>query len=287
MQFEGQEESKNVEDRRGMAPTAAVAGGGGILVLILALVFGINPQQLAGIIGDKKGGAAPQQKGEFKETPEEREQFRLTSQVLASTEKVWAKIFREEFRKDYPMPKLVIFAGAVQSGCGAADSGVGPFYCPDDQKVYIDLSFYKTMERKLKIPGEFSRAYVVAHEVGHHVQRHLPFSSNRDVERSRGTPRENEMSVRLELQADFLAGVWAHHAVRDNLRLSQSDLESALTAAHAIGDDTLQKQAQGYVVPENFTHGSADQRKRWFAKGFKTGNVQDAKTIFEMRYSEL
>lgn len=286
MQFEGQEESKNVEDRRGMGPKAAMVGGGSIIILILAMVFGINPNQLAQVIpgagGPGAGGA--QQKGEFKETAEERERYKMTGQVLASTEKVWEKLFREQ-GEVYQKPKLVVFRGRVDTACGAADSGVGPFYCPGDSNVYIDLSFYRDMESKLKAPGDFPQAYVVAHEVGHHVQRLLGYSKK--VDQARGTRLENQMSVRLELQADYLAGVWAHHASKDNLRLNRDDLAKALNAAKQIGDDTLQRNAGRQVTPESFSHGSSEQRQKWFGRGFESGSLPKAKALFDLEYNDL
>jgi predicted metalloprotease len=191
--------------------------------------------------------------------------------------------------KTYKQPKLRIFTGQVDSACGFASGATGPFYCPGDSHVYIDLSFYRDMQRKLKAPGEFARAYVIAHEVGHHVQRLLGYSQRvDDARRSGDKVQANHMSVRLELQADYFAGVWAYHADKKFKHfLDPGDLESALNAANQIGDDRLQKQARGYVVPDAFTHGTSDQRKRWFKKGFDTGDVNGARRLFDLNYKEL
>jgi predicted metalloprotease len=190
--------------------------------------------------------------------------------------------------KQYTKPVLVIYTDRVESACGLADAAVGPFYCPGDSRVYIDLGFYRDMQRKLNAPGEFARAYVIAHEVGHHVQRLLGYSRRVDDSRARGNKAEiNHMSVRLELQADFLAGVWAYHAQKKFNFLESGDIESALHAAFEIGDDRLQKNARGYVVPDSFTHGTSKQRSYWFLEGFKTGDVDEARALFERRYEGL
>jgi len=200
---------------------------------------------------------------------------------------VWEDQFRR-MGKQYPHPTLVLFRGQTDTGCGAADSGIGPFYCPADSKVYIDLSFYELMEEKLGAPGEFARAYVIAHEVGHHVQRLLGYSKRVDQARQSGSKTEaNRMSVRLELQADFLAGVWAHHGQQRFNFLEKGDIESAMNAANAIGDDRLQQKGRGYVVPDSFTHGTSRQRMRWFMDGLKTGDVDRARLLFEVPYDEL
>jgi predicted metalloprotease len=219
--------------------------------------------------------------------PQEERMARFTKVILHDTEVVWDDLFRK-MGKRYEKPVLVLFSGQVDSACGMADSAVGPFYCPGDSRVYIDLSFYKDMERKLQAPGEFARAYVIAHEVGHHVQRLLGYSQRVDEARRRSSKAEyNKMSVRLELQADFLAGAWAHHAQRRFAFLEKGDIESALNAAFEIGDDRLQKKAQGRVVPDSFTHGTSKQRMRWFLDGFETGDVHRARALFDSRYEEL
>src|SRR5262245_41202094 len=271
MEWEGREESTNVEDERGQTGKAlAIGGGGTLLVLLLGLLFGfIKPEQ----IPQQPPPDNPGPPGQARQTdeqrpldPEEERMARFTKVILHDTEVVWEDLFRQ-MGKRYTKPTLKLFTGSTRSGCGAASAQIGPFYCPADSKVYIDLGFYKEMERNLKAPGEFARAYVIAHEVGHHVQRLLGYSEAVDQARQRYGPNSEEalqMSVRLELQADFLAGVWAHEGQRQWRFLEKGDIESALNAAFRIGDDYLQKEAQGYVVPEKFTHGSSKERQRWF-----------------------
>jgi predicted metalloprotease len=289
MKWEGRKESENVEDRRGMAmKTGMAVGGGGILVMILALLFGVDPQKIGQLIGQNPGGgqAVPADDQRPKD-PEEERQASFTKVVFRDTEDIWDDLFRR-LGKPYQKPVLVLFSGQVASACGMADAAVGPFYCPGDSKVYIDLDFYKDMQRKLNAPGDFARAYVVAHEVGHHVQRLLGYSARVDEVRRTGPEVEaNRMSVRLELQADFLAGVWAHHGQKKFNFLEEGDIGSALNAAFEIGDDRLQKKARGRVVPDSFTHGTSKQRQRWFAEGFKTGDVNRARLLFELPYEEL
>ncbi|HKB00683.1 MAG TPA: neutral zinc metallopeptidase, partial [Gemmataceae bacterium] len=242
MQWEGREESKNVEDRRGLSTGAVVGGGGGLILVILALILGVDPRQFLGNRGG--GGGNPQQVGQT--DPAEDRTARFAKVIFHDTEVVWNDQFRK-MGKRYAEPGLVLYSGQTQTGgCGEADSGVGPFYCPADSKVYIDLSFYRLMEEKLGSPGEFARAYVIAHEVGHHVQRLLGYSARvDDARRTMSKTDYNKMSVRLELQADFLAGVWAHHAQEKFKFLDKGDIESATNAAYHIGDDYLQKQARG------------------------------------------
>jgi predicted metalloprotease len=290
MKWEGREESRNVEDRRRMTKRAGIAVGGigGVVVIVLALMFGIDPSLLLGPGGDPNvnpGGEENKQPLD----PEEEKMASFTKVVFRDTEEVWEEQFRK-MGKEYDKPTLVLYTGYVQSACGSADSAVGPFYCPADAKVYIDLSFYKDMEskRKLDAPGEFARAYVIAHEVGHHVQRLLGYSQRVDEARRKMSKVEyNKMSVRLELQADYLAGVWAHYGQQKYKFLEEGDIESALGAANAVGDDRLQKKAQGYVVPDSFNHGTSKQRMKWFSKGFKTGNVKEARELFELDYEDL
>jgi uncharacterized protein len=284
MQWEGREESSNVEDRRRFGGKAVALGGGGvILALVLALVFGVDPRQFLG-----GGGGVPQPNGQERPLDPAEEKLASFSKVIfRDTEVVWEDLFRR-MNKTYQKPTLVLFSGMVQSACGTADSAVGPFYCPGDSKVYIDLSFYKDMEKKLNSPGEFARAYVIAHEVGHHVQRLLGYSQRVDEARQRMSKTEfNKMSVRLELQADFLAGVWAHHGHARFKFLEQGDIESAMKAAFEIGDDRLQKKGRGYVVPDSFTHGTSEQRQRWFLEGLKTGDVGKARVLFDRDYDDL
>jgi predicted metalloprotease len=279
--------SENVEDQRRLTPaTAAVGGGlGTLLIIVVALLFGADPRQLLQQVAQNQqaaggrpgapggpGAAAPLDPAE-----EERKEF--VQAVLGSTEDVWNDLFRQAGRS-YQEPKLDLFSRQVRSACGFASSAVGPFYCPGDDKVYLDLAFFNDLQKKFKAPGEFAQAYVVAHEVGHHVQNLLGISRQIDAQRRRLSEAEaNALSVRMELQADFLAGVWAHHAHKMKNILEQGDVESALRAATAIGDDRLQKQAQGYVVPDAFTHGTSEQRVRWFRKGLETGDMNQGDTF--------
>lgn len=279
MQWEGREESSNVEDRRGLSTGAVVGGGGGIIVLLLALFLGVDPAQFFG----KGGGRANRQPD-----PDEERMAKFAKTIFHDTEVVWDEQF-QKMGKTYRKPTLVLFTDQVNSACGQADAAVGPFYCPGDSKVYIDLSFYKILEEKLGSPGEFARAYVLAHEVGHHVQRLLGYSARVDeARRTRSQTEANRMSVRLELQADYLAGVWAHHARRKFPEmLEKGDLESATNAAFHIGDDVLQKQAGRRVTPDSFTHGTARQRQRWFMEGFNSGSIDRARLLFDLPYNEL
>jgi predicted metalloprotease len=302
MKWDDQPESENVEDRRRIGKTGLAVGGGGLVVLIIALLLGIDPQKLAGLLGQGQGpGAVVQPDGrpgqradpaqgagqaKFAD-PEEERLAHFAKVIFGDTEKVWDKLF-QKMGKEYTKPTLVLFTGEVQTACGGAEAAVGPFYCPGDSRVYIDLSFYKDMQRKLNAPGEFARAYVIAHEVGHHVQRLLGYSKAVDRARQTMSKRDyNKMSVRLELQADYLAGVWAHHGQEEFKFLEKGDIESALNAAFQIGDDRLQKQARGYVVPDSFTHGTSKQRQRWFEQGFQTGDVGQAQQLFDLDYDSL
>lgn len=292
MKWEGRQESGNVEDRRGMRG-AAVAGGGGVLVLVvylLAQFMGLDPQQAKQLANVANQVAPQQRQGDGKpvdESPQEKRNAQFTKVVLGDTEVVWTDLFRK-LGKNYQKPTLVLYRDRVSSGCGSADSSVGPFYCPADSRVYIDLEFYDDMQKKLNSPGEFARAYVIAHEVGHHVQRLLGYSAYVDEVRRRGNPIEtNQASVRLELQADYLAGVWAHHAQKRFNFLEKGDIDSALNAAFEIGDDRLQRKSRGTVRPDTFTHGTSKQRMRWFLQGFETGDVPAARQLFDQRYEEL
>jgi uncharacterized protein len=274
MQWRGRRESSNVEDRRGVGLPVVGGGLGLLVILVISLLTGADPRALLDMAGG--GGGTPQPPSATAPT-DDRGQF--VSVVLADTEDVWNEQFAQLGRK-YEDPKLVLFSGMVRSACGRASAAVGPFYCPGDAKVYIDLSFYDQLQRRFGAPGDFAQAYVIAHEVGHHIQNLLGISRRVEEMRGRATQAEvNRMSVRLELQADFLAGVWAHHAQRAKKMLEAGDLEEALRAASAIGDDNIQKQAQGYVVPDSFTHGSSVQRVRWFRKGFETGDLSKGDTF--------
>ncbi len=297
MEWEGREESENVEDRRGMSGGTKVALGGGaagVIILVVALLTGGDPAKLAEIFGQgQQQGAPPGQQGQQpgqpapKRDPAEERLAHFTKVIFHDTEVVWDKLFRK-MGKTYQKPTLVLFSDHVESACGKAESAVGPFYCPGDSRVYIDLSFYKDMQKKLNAPGEFARAYVIAHEVGHHVQRLLGYSQRVDEARRTMSKAEyNKMSVRLELQADYFAGVWAHHGQNEFKFLEKGDVDSALNAAFAIGDDRLQKRARGYVVPDSFTHGTSAQRMRWFRQGFETGDVGGARELFDLRYEDL
>jgi uncharacterized protein len=275
MKYKGRRGSANVEDRRGMGGKTLVGGGIGGLIIVLIITFmGGNPDEILNDLGAK----GTDQNVAYEETEEEKELAEFVSVVLADTEEVWSSLFAEE-GLTYKEPKLVLYSGSVQSACGAAGSAVGPFYCPGDQKLYIDLSFYQELQNKFQAPGDFAMAYVIAHEVGHHVQTLLGTSGQVNELRQRLSQEEfNKYSVKLELQADYYAGVWAHHAQGMNL-LEEGDLEEALTAASAVGDDTIQKRAQGYVVPESFTHGTSKERKNWFYKGFESGTIEGGNTF--------
>ena len=294
MRWQGKEGSQNVEDRRSMGG-AAMVGGGGFLAVILAVVFalmsGAEPQQALqqGMQQMQQQAAAQAAAGtQASINPEDDEQAMFASVVLKYTEDVWNEQFPTLVGKPYREPKLVLFRGAVDSACGRASSAVGPFYCPGDSNVYLDLAFFDEMRTKFKAPGDFACAYVIAHEVGHHIQNLLGWSMEIQQLQQRASKVEaNRLSVRLELQADFLAGVWAHHAQAKMQILESGDIEEAIRAAQQIGDDTLQRQATGRVVPDAFTHGSAEQRIRWFTYGLKTGNLVDIRLPFDMEYDEL
>ena len=293
MKWRNKRRSANVEDRRGMSSRKSFSGGNsGLLklllplilrlittkkgIIILIVVFGVmyftgnNPLQLL------TGSSSNQiENTNYKGSAKENELADFTNQVLRSTEDVWSKII-----PNYKKPNLVIFTNSVSSACGSATSATGPFYCPGDDKLYIDLSFFEEMARRLNAPGDFAQAYVIAHEVGHHIQNLMGTTDKMQRLRGKISQKEyNKLSVKLELQADFLAGVWAHHSQKDNLILEEGDLEEALNAAFAIGDDRLQKQSSGRVVPDSFTHGTSAQRMRWFKKGFDTGDVNQGDTF--------
>jgi predicted metalloprotease len=272
-------QSDNVEDRRGMGGRGLAVGGiGSVVVLIVALLLGVDPRTLLNGGGGGDAGGPGTQTAARRANPEEDELKAFSSSVLASTEDIWADVFRQRGQQ-YRPPKLVLFTGQVQSPCGLSSAAVGPFYCPGDQKLYIDLSFYRELKTRFRAPGDFAQAYVIAHEVGHHIQNLLGIMDKVDAMRGRGSERDaNALSVRLELQADFYAGVWAHYAEKKGL-LESGDIEEALNAATAIGDDRLQKESQGYVVPDSFTHGTSEQRMRWFRRGFETGDLSQGDTF--------
>jgi uncharacterized protein len=286
MEWEGQRESENVEDQRAVTPRRLAVGGGvGVLVLVLLTYFlGGDPQQILNQLqNNPQPGAAPEEKVQ---DPAQDRLKHFVATVLADTEDVWRDQFKK-MGKTYQDPHLVLFSGHVESACGLADAAVGPFYCPEDHKVYLDLRFFEELKARFHAPGEFAQAYVIAHEVGHHVQNLLGISDRVHAQRSRLSKAEfNRLSVRLELQADFLAGFWGYHAQKMKHILDPGDLEAALRAANAIGDDRLQKQARGYVVPDSFTHGTSKQRIRWFRRGFDTGDFSKGDT-FRIRYEDL
>jgi predicted metalloprotease len=274
-------ESDNVEDRRGIGTRVAVGGGLGTIALVLIIMLlGGDPQALLQNAGIGDTETSPAVTGAAKTgNPAEDELAKFVSVVLADTEDVWQELFRS-MGKQYRAPKLVLFRGQVRSACGFASAAVGPFYCSADEKVYIDLGFYDELSRRFGAPGDFAQAYVIAHEIGHHVQNLLGISDRVDAMRERASKAQaNDLSVRLELQADFLAGVWAHQAQRMRQILETGDIEEGLRAATAIGDDRLQMRAQGYVVPDSFTHGTSAQRVRWFRKGLETGDIRQGDTF--------
>lgn len=280
MRWQGRKGSQNVEDRRGgrAKKVGTGLGLGSIIIVIIALLMGENPAQMLQQFGG--GGQAQTQTTQTTTGGDGDELGKFVSVVLAETEEVWHKLFREQLGREYQEPVLVLFDGKTQSACGFASAATGPFYCPGDQKLYIDLSFYRQLKERFKAPGDFAMAYVVAHEVAHHVQYLLGITRQVDSQRGRiSKTAYNDLSVRLELQADFLAGVWAHHAHRMNNILEEGDIEEALNAAHAIGDDRIQMETRGYVVPDSFTHGTSEQRMRWFTKGVKTGNLNEGDTF--------
>lgn len=276
MKWIGRRESSNVEDRRGFSGGGLAVGGGiiGVIVILLKVFLGGDASSLPEAIPQ-----APAQELSAEEQKLDDERAGFIKVVLADTEDVWNKLFSES-RESYVEPTLVLFRQSVQSACGMAGSATGPFYCPGDQKVYIDLSFFEDMQNHLHAPGDFAMAYVVAHEVGHHIQKLNGTSDKMHRLRQQLSEEDyNKYSVKLELQADFLAGVWAHHAQRMKNILEENDIEEALNAANAIGDDRLQKEAQGRVVPESFTHGTSAQRVYWFKKGFESGDLSQGNTF--------
>lgn len=319
MRWEGGRRSQNVEDQRRTGPGAGVAVGGGLgTLLLLLLLFFLGGDPFA-LLGGKGGGLPLPDGGGFPipsgsadsrgprspggvefpgfeqprapghgerfgqegatEIPADDQSAQFVSVILADTEDVWHELLPQMGRQ-YVEPRLVLFSGGVRSACGMANAAVGPFYCPGDQKVYIDLSFYDDLAQRFGAPGDFAQAYVIAHEIGHHVQNLLGITDQVHRMQGRISKEEfNQLSVRLELQADFLAGVWAHHAERSRRILESGDIEEALRAASAIGDDRIQRQSQGYVVPDSFTHGSSEQRVRWFKKGLQTGDVRQGDTF--------
>lgn len=278
MRWRGERQSSNIEDRRGMSRGGMAVGGGlgGIVLIALALLFGADPRQVLEQVPNS--GQVPGQQSSRPVNPEEEELKQFVATVLASTEDVWNEQFRQIGRQ-YREPTLQLFSDRAESACGVAGASVGPFYCPADQKIYIDLSFFRELSSRFRAPGDFAQAYVIAHEVGHHVQNLLGTMDQVSSARARNSERlNNELSVRLELQADFYAGVWAHYAQRKGV-VEPGDFEEALGAASAVGDDRLQRESQGYVVPDSFTHGTSTQRVEWFRRGFESGDVRQGNTF--------
>lgn len=292
MKWQGRRQSTNIEDRRRMSRGGLLAGGGitGIIIIVAALLFGVDPTQLlqqvetTSVPADLGGETATQQ--QF--SPEEEARKEFTAVVLADTEDIWNQQLRAQLGEDYREPKLVLFSGYESSACGRASTATGPFYCTADAKIYLDLDFFVELEQRYGAGGDFAQAYVVAHEVGHHIQNQLGILEQVRLQSGTKTREEaNQLSVRTELQADFLAGVWAHYAKRMKNTLEPGDVEEALNAATAIGDDRLQKMQQGYVVPDSFTHGTSEQRMRWFKLGYESGDLSKLMDLFRIDADHL
>ena len=287
MRWEGQRQSDNIEDRRGMGPVRPGVGiglGGIVLVLAVSFLTGTNPLQILNMIGGIQDGAVPSDVEAPGPTQPLQDQLgKFASVVLADTEDTWRSLFSQKSRS-YDEPRLVLFTGAVQSACGTASSAVGPFYCPGDHKVYLDLSFFQELSQRLGAPGDFAQAYVIAHEIGHHVQNLLGVTQQvAHRQRQTSTAEANVLSVKMELQADCLAGVWGHHARRDRRLIEPGDFEEGLRAAAAIGDDRLQHMSQGHVQPESWTHGSSKQRTTWLRRGLESGDPSACDTFADGR----
>jgi predicted metalloprotease len=291
MKWEGEEESSNVEDRRGMGKKGlAIGGAGALIVVVIAALLGVDPQKMKQLVGGVQGGGGQGEQAEERPlTAEEQRTHKFAATILRFTEKVWDEQFRK-IGKEYSNPRMVLFSERVDTGCGSAPSAVGPFYCPADQRLYLDPTFFDELQNRLGgSKGEFSQAYVIAHEVGHHVQNLLGYSklAERKGQDASSKAEANEWSVRLELQADYLAGVWAHHGQEEFQFIEPGDIESAIKTANAIGDDRLQKRATGFTSPEKYTHGTSAQRTKWFRAGFETGDLRKMKELFELPYKEL
>jgi uncharacterized protein len=283
MRWEDFRTSSNVEDRRGMGMPGGAGGLGIGTIVILGLVgwaLGIDPRLLIGGAEMMTGGGSGYQQQQGRQGAPQDEAGRFAAAILGNTEDVWKTVLPQQVNQQYQPPKLVLFSGSTRSGCGGAQSAMGPFYCPLDQTVYIDLSFFEEMQRRFRAGGDFAYAYVLAHEVGHHVENQLGILPRvQERQRQVGQAEGNQLSVRVELMADCLAGVWAHHSQQRWKSLEQGDIEEAIRAAEAIGDDRLQKQSGGRVVPDSFTHGSSEQRVRWLTTGLKSGTIQSCDTF--------
>ena len=278
MRLDDEQESQNIEDRRGFRVSKGVAGGGigGIAIILIALFLGVDPSAL--LQSNSQVSVEPEPAADSQRAGRD-EGREFVARVLGSTERTWGEIFQRAGHT-YTQPKLVLFSGQVQSACGFAQAAAGPFYCGNDQKVYLDLSFFRELHERFQAPGDFAQAYVIAHEVGHHVQNSLGIMEKVQSRQNRAGEREaNALSVRLELQADCLAGIWASFANRERKILEPGDVEEGLNAAAQIGDDVIQKRAQVYVVPEGFTHGSAEQRVTWFRRGIQSGDLKQCDTF--------
>jgi len=281
MDIRGRRQSSNIEDRRGMRPVRTGVGLslGGVLFLVVLSLLGINPLPFLGVATKAPEVQMQESAQPYQETPQEAAMREMTAVVLADTEETWSALL-PQYGVQYVAPTLVLFDGLVASACGTAESAMGPFYCPLDQKVYIDMSFYNDLSQRFGAPGDFAQAYVIAHEVGHHVQNLAGTAEKVHAAQQRASKAEaNALSVRMELQADCYAGVWAHHAARSRQLLEAGDVEEGLNAASAIGDDRLQHMSQGRVVPDAFTHGSSEQRVRWFRKGMESGSIEACDTF--------
>jgi predicted metalloprotease len=271
----GSDRSSNIEDRRGFGMPVVGGGIGAVVIALLALLFRGTPGQIDVPQQQTQPGPSAGASGGAQDP-----QVDFVSAVLADTEATWHDVFRTEVGRDYQEPKLVLFTDAVQSACGIAQSATGPFYCPEDRKVYLDLGFFRELQDRFQAPGDFARAYVIAHEVGHHVQNQLGISEQvQNAQERSGRRGANQLSVKTELQADCFAGVWANHADKMRHILESGDIESGLNAASAIGDDRLQRETRGYVTPDSFTHGSSAQRVRWFKQGLQGGRIADCDTF--------
>jgi len=291
MRWQGREQSSNLEDRRRIKPQGLAIGGGGLLLLmLLGYMFGIDPAQLNQLVGDiaKNQPGAQGQADDRPLSPEEERTRQFAGAILGFTEDVWGEQF-SKVGKRYEKPRMVLFSESVQTGCGVAPAAVGPFYCPADKTVYLDPTFFDELEESLGgSKAEFSQAYVIAHEVGHHVQNLLGYTRLVDEKRRSLSKEEfNEWSVRLELQADYLAGVWAYYGQQKFQFIEPGDTEAALQSARAIGDDRLQRRSTGFVSPENYTHGTSAQRVKWFRRGLETGNLRGMEDLFELPYERL
>ena len=279
MRWESEDRSSNVEDRRGLTLGRGAVGGGAVLLAVVAALLGAPAGTVRDILSGGRSEAPGSQQAQGPRDPAEERQLDFVKVVLRSTETTWTALFKARNER-YELPKLVVFSGAVESACGQASAAVGPFYCPPDHQVYLDLEFFAELDRRFGAPGDFARAYVVAHEVGHHVQNLMGIFDQVQARRGRASEAEaNRLSVRTELQADCLAGVWAYHANRTRHILEPGDAEEGLHAASAIGDDTLQRRARGRVSPESFTHGTSAQRVKWFQAGMRSGKIEECDTF--------